>query len=1460
MIGLSGKFPGSADYQQYWRNLSEGEELIKTFTDDELMQTGVSEKTLASENYVKSVGIVNNKDHFDPGFFGYSVLEATLMDPQIRIFHQQCWAALEDSGNINMIEKKKVGLFAGASTNEDWKIHAYASRESGLIDPFFLNMITSNNFICSLISYKLNLRGPSVYLDTACSTSLMAVHLACRSLLMKECTIALAGGISLKSKKEKGYRYIEGMIASKDGKCRAFDADASGTAAGEGSGVVVLKRLSEAIKDRDHIYGVILSTSANNDGSQKVGYTAPSVNGQAECIKSAQKLADIDPKSISYVETHGTGTRLGDPIEIRALNEAFSMNSGEKSCAIGSVKTNIGHADTAAGIAGLIKTILCLENKQIPPSLNFKNPNPEIDFDKGPFYVNTKLSDWGSTSLRPLRAGVSSFGIGGTNVHTIVEEAPAEVVSAEVRKSRLLVLSAKTDISLHRYLEQLKLFLENHPRVNLDDMAYTLQTGRKHFSHRMVIKFDSHKELISQLNSENIRDRIARVSNGSAIAFVFPGQGSQYPEMSKDLYEKLPLFREIADTGFSIANGLTGKNYRKFMNSDAEDDHTINDTTYTQPQIFIVEYALAKVMQTIGVSPAYMIGHSLGEYVAACISGVFSFEEGVALVVKRSEIMGKLPAGSMLSVGMSASEAEKFLNENISLAAINSPGQVVLSGNCQVIDELAEKLKFRGIAGVKLQSPHAFHSAIIESICGEYEEVLNKIQFGRLQIPFISNLSGEMITETDATSPAYWLTHMRETVLFSKGIKNLLSTHQQTLFIEIGAGKILTSLIKQHSEYQKSNETLSLIRSYREIYDDFDCLMKGIGQLWTKGVPIDWEKLYKNEERRKIPLPTYSFEPENYPAEVNILDFELLSGLGIGANKTGQGTENLSYFPIWKRSAPYHTGMATDKKGYLFFSAQNPFNKNLSQELVTESNQLVNVSAGSRFLKLSKLEYQLDPGNENDLKQLLHELETDNFKITDIICSCDLYNDDQLKEPDRPYRILMSTLKIIQVLKQEMKKDDSKFIFITKSLYKVLGHEKISFEHSIELELIIGIINTAGIRFQNIDIEEYNHTLTGKIAVEIQQNDIVNNIVAIRNDYRWYHKIEINKLPLDGFRTTLVTGGVYLVVGSAPDLLFVNYLLQKYNANIIFIGPDAGAFNIAEYLDGSGKNVTFFNCDIFNPDDLSGIVEDIELNFGHINGVIHHSDTIDSNPLVKDTDNEFQQSYDEIVSKVNLVQHIYDLFINRSPDFVLITSVATNNHLKEDELVNLYIPGFIVSASEKRLNIKFFNISSLTAADKSSYRGLTSQGAGEIVRCIECFLSLNDCSVIYFNHQKVNDLYQIPANDISDPSNHYTVHKLKRPELTNTYLQPVTATEKKLQSVFEEFMGIRGIGTEDNFFELGGDSLKGMMLLKRINMEFEVSLNLDELFKHVDIKGIASKIDEIKWHSSSTEMDNEITI
>ena len=868
VIGLSGRFPGAKNVDQFWRNLRDGVESVSRYTDKELESQGVPPAVFNDPDYVKAEFFLEDVEMFDAAFFGFSPREAEIIDPQHRIFLESAWEALENAGYNTETYAGPIGVYAGASMN-DYIFNLYSKQEANNPAVAFQKMIgIDKDYLTTRVSYKLNLKGPSFTVQTACSTSLVAVHLACQSLLNYQCDMALAGGVCINLPQRRGYLYQEGMILSPDGHCRAFDVKSQGTVPGQGLGIVVLKRLSGALEDGDTIYAVIKGSAINNDGALKVGYTAPGVDGQAEVIATALALAQIDPETITYVEAHGTGTPLGDPIEIAALTHAFRANTQKKGfCAIGSVKTNVGHLDAAAGVAGLIKTALALKHKEIPPSLHFENPNPKIDFENSPFYVNNRLAEW-HTDGAPRRAGVSSFGIGGTNAHVVLEEAPVLPAPDKSRPYQLLLLSAKTCSALETATKNLITHLKQHTHLNLADAAYTLQVGRKAFSHRrMVVCHDLNdaETILETLDPKRVITSSQEFTNRD-IVFMFSGQGSQYVNMGQDLYRTESAFRAEIDHCSEILKPHLSLDLRDILYPNEENteeaSRKLGQTFITQPALFAVEYALAKLWMTWGVHPKAFVGHSIGEYVAACLAGVFSLEDALSVVAARGMLMQELPGGSMLAVFLSEKELKPFLGKNLSLAVINGPSLCVVSGEKEGIKDLEKDISMKNVDFRHLHTSHAFHSEMMEPILDEFTGHVKQVRLNPPQIPFISNLTGTWITSDEATSPAYWAKHLRRTVRFSDGIKELLKEPDRVL-LEVGPGHTLCMLSRQHPD-RTGQVALSSIRHPQEKESDVAFILNTLGRLWLAGIQVDWSGFYANEKRYRVPLPSYPFERKRH--------------------------------------------------------------------------------------------------------------------------------------------------------------------------------------------------------------------------------------------------------------------------------------------------------------------------------------------------------------------------------------------------------------------------------------------------------------------------------------------------------------------------------------------------------------------------------------------------------------------
>jgi acyl transferase domain-containing protein len=873
IIGMAGRFPGAPNIAAFWNNLRDGVESISSFTDEQLLASGVDPEALQSARYVKAGAILEGVELFDAAFFGFTPRAAAGMDPQQRLFLECVWEAIEAAGYDTERYKGPISVFAGAGMSSYLVNNLYANPEFFALAGMHQSYLTNTqDSLATLVAYKLNLKGACYTVGTFCSTSLVALHLACQSLLNFECDMAVAGGVKVAVPQHTGYWFEETGIVSPDGRCRPFDAKAQGTLFGNAVGVIVLKRLKDAIADGDSIDAVILGSATNNDGSLKVSYTAPSVAGQSEVIVEALANAGVPPETITYVEAHGTATALGDPTEVAALTRAFRSGTQKKGfCGLGSVKSNIGHVDSAAGVAGVIKTVLALKNKQIPPSLHFQEPNPNIDFASTPFYVNSTLSEWKSDGI-PRRAGVSSFGIGGTNAHVILQEAPAAEPSSPSRSHQLLLLSARTKSALETATRNAIDFFKGHAGLNLADTAYTLQTGRRAFNYRRFIVCRDVDDTVSVLGGAD-SNRMATAhqdKRNPPVAFMFPGGGAQYVQMGAELYATEPIFREEVDRCCDILQSRLSLDIRQMIYPDVaaaeETIQKLNQTSIALPALFAMEYALAKLWMTWGIHPTAMIGHSSGEYVAACLAGVFSLEDALVLVARRGQLMQSRQGGNMLAVQLPENEIRSLIDSELSLAAINGPSSCTVSGAEKAVEDFKAQLTKRNVDCRLLHISIASHSSMMDPILDAFASEVKKTRRNRPQIPFLSNVTGTWITPEEAMAPDYWVRHLRHTVRFSDGVRELLKEPNR-VFLEVGPGNTLSSLVKRHLSESGNQAVLSSIRHPNEQESDVGFILNTLGRLWLTGVEVDWSGFYKKEKRHRVRLPAYPFERRRYWVE-----------------------------------------------------------------------------------------------------------------------------------------------------------------------------------------------------------------------------------------------------------------------------------------------------------------------------------------------------------------------------------------------------------------------------------------------------------------------------------------------------------------------------------------------------------------------------------------------------------------
>ncbi|BAY84415.1 putative beta-ketoacyl synthase [Calothrix parasitica NIES-267] len=1253
IIGMAGRFPKAKSVEKFWDNLCQEKECISWFSNQELAATGLDEVTLNNKSYVKAGAVLEDVEMFDARFFDLSPREAEIMDPQHRIFLECASEALENAGYNPEIYKGWIGVYAGG--NSSTYLHNLTSKVD-LVKSLGLQLglATDKDYIPTRTSYKLNLKGPSINISTACSTSLVGVHVACRGLLNYECDIALAGGVSVQVPHQAGYFYQQEGISSPDGHTRAFDAKGKGTILGSGAGIVVLKRLKDAVADGDRIYAVIKGSAINNDGSAKVGFTAPSVGGQAKVIAEAQAIAKIPPETISYIEAHGTGTALGDPIEISALKKVFEAKTKKQGfCAIGSVKTNVGHLNSASGVTGLIKTVLALKNKQIPASLHFEKANPEIDFDNSPFYVNTKLSSWKRNGT-PRRAGVSSFGFGGTNAHVVLEEAPPTTeASSPSRPYQLLLLSGKTPTALENITTNLLTHLKQDNQQNFPDIAYTLAVGRRGFEQRSILVCQNQSDAINQLE-ENLLITSESKTTHRRVVFMFPGQGSQYVNMGRQLYETETTFALAFDNCAEILKPHVGIDIRNLIyptQETAQAAEQLQQTAIAQTTIFAVEYSLACLLMEWGIKPTAMIGHSIGEYVAATIAGVFSLEDALMLVAKRGQLMQEMPTGGMLAVPLPFEEIEPLLAEGLSVAAINTPSSCVISGTCEQIKSLQAQLANKQVDTRLLHTSHGFHSRLMEPMLESFVKQLSQINLQPPQIPYISNLTGTWITPQEATSPQYWADHLRHTVRFAQGIETLNQSGQ--IFLEVGAGWTLSKLVKQNfnslsDSVTAINPIVNTLAHPKEKQKTLEQFYTNLGKLWLYGADIDFTGFYQHEKRHRLPLPTYPFERQRYwieaakkkqlsqgTVEKRTTKVEVLEDQKLDIK---QWFYQASWQPSLLETSPQT--QTAQKSSTLIFLDESTLAQQLVKQFDRNNLELfTTVKIGSQFERLGDNEFTLNPQQPEEYHSLIEHLYGQEQQPTKIVHLWSITPEKEYSHPtlagvdDSQDKGFYSLIYLAQALGKQKQSRDVELIVISNNLHSITGVEQLSPEKAT----ILGAVKVIpqeypNIRCRSIDVvlaqqETWQaKKLLEQLHIELQTPQI-DELIAYRGHQRWIQKIQ----PV-GLQQTeqpkLRQKGVYLITGGLGGigLSLAKYLAQTVQAKLVLVTrkPFPEKAEWSQYLSKNGDKdpisakiiklqeleeysaqVLVLNGDASNLEQMRGVVSTAREQFGEINGVIH---------------------------------------------------------------------------------------------------------------------------------------------------------------------------------------------------------------------------------------------------------------
>jgi len=1482
VIGMSGRFPGSDGVEAFWRNLREGVECITFFTPEELRAAGVPREEREHPDYVPAFGALKGIDLFDAGFWGYSPREAETLEPAHRFFLECAWEAMEDAGYDPARVPGAVGVFAAAANPYYTESHVRAHRElSASVGEFQLTVGSAKDFLATRTSYKLDLRGPSMSVQTGCSSSLVAVHLAAQALLRHECDLALAGGTSVVVP-QGGYLYAPGGISSPDGHCRAFDERSAGVQGGNGTGVVTLKRLDDAIRDGDRVRAVIRGSAVNNDGSVKVAFTAPSVAGQAAVIREALEVSGVDPETIGFVEGHGSGTDLGDPIEVAALTQAYrSWTDRKQYAALGSVKTNLGHLDTAAGIAGFIKTVLAVEHGEVPPTLHFERPNPRIDFAGSPFFVSGRLAPWPETG-EPRRAGVSSFGIGGTNAHVVLEEAPAPRPSAPRRTTHVLVLSARTPASLEMATDRLAAHLRRNPDLPLADVAWTLQQGRRAFPLRRVLVVRDGEDAAALLEARHPeRVLTADVGDGHrSIAFLFPGLGDQYPGMSRGLYDAEPAFRAEVDRCAEILRPRLGLDIREviFPASSSADEGSstggfdfrrmvgrdaaapdpaaerLNRTELAQPAVFVIEYALAKLWMSFGVVPDAVVGHSLGEYVAAAVAGVFSLEDALALVAERARLVGSLPGGAMLAVPLSPEAVAPYLAGGAVVAAVNAPELCVVAGPEDAVEAVRAALEAAGIAARRIAATHAFHSPMMDAAVEPLAELVGRMTMRAPSIPLVSNVTGTWLTAAEATDARYWSRHLREPVRFDRGAAELLRGPGRIL-LEVGPGQTLSTFVRQAGEAAAGVPAIPSLRYPYDRTADLSFLLGALGRLWLAGAAPDWEAFHAGERLNRARLPTYPWDRQRYWVEAPSED-AADSHPAAAAEKRG-GPSSWAHLPSWRRSPAVR---AIEGEGrILVFVDDSALSAAVLDEVRLAGREIAIVRPGERFEAASNGAFTVRPGSREDHRKLVDAL-ADAGGIPATVLHLWGATGDGEARGGFGVGVLADALG---------RRGEAELIAVAAGMAEVTGAEALE-------PVRAGLLGALPVLAQEypaltvraIDVERpaseaEAKALAARIAAEALSGR-TERVVALRGRGRWVRgwdavpASDLGPVPLRD-------GGVYLLVGGlrGRNDRLAEHLVRTRGAKLALLDPTLphrGQWDavvrarLAEdplrrqiervrELEAGGAEILTLQV---VPSEAAQVVDALRMvdeRFGALHGVVVSPLAHEVEPVAAVSELRLADWEKRIAHLFAELDAVAEALEGRALDFVVLESSLI------PALGGIGMAGMAAShAMTDAFAQRHARASRLAWTSAGWDRWLGEEDAaqdlgmapGEVGAAFETLLAMAGEPVVLLS---TGDLSRRAAGAATPAGAASAATTYARPTLATEYHPPATELEERVAEIWEEMLGISPVGAHDDFFGLGGHSLLATQIMSRVRESFALELPLKTIFEAPTVTRFAAVIE-----------------
>ena len=1468
IIGMRGRFPGANDLETYWENLAGGVESITTLSREEMRAAGVADEITQLPGYVNAAPLLDGVDQFDAEFFGFSARDAALTDPQHRLFLETTWEALEDAGYDPATHSGLIGLFGGCELST-YLYQLFLNRENlGYLDGMQLMVTNDKDHLCTQVSYRLDLRGPSVVVQTTCSTSLVAVALACESLHARRCDVALAGGVTVRVPQRGGYFYTPGSILSPDGHCRPFDADAQGTIVGSGVGLVVLRRLEDALVDGDNVRAVILGTGLNNDGSDKAGYTAPSFRGQAAAIKDAQALSGVSAETIGYVEAHGTGTILGDPIELSALTEAFKFDTDRRGfCGIGSVKSNFGHLSCAAGIAGLIKTVLVLEHAAIPPTVHYKAPNPAIDFAGSPFYVTTSLEPWERNGV-PRRASVSSFGVGGTNAHLVVEEAGELPPPEERRPHQAIVLSARSEEALDNATTRLADHLESHPELDLADVAFTLHVGRRAFRHRRVVVAEDMDGAVAALRDGGFVT--AEAATAPPVVFMFPGQGAQYPGMAEGLYRREAVVRGAVDRCARVLKPTLGADLRKVLfpgpRSRKKAAETLKDTRWAQPALFTVEYALAELWRSWGIEPAAMIGHSVGEFVAAALAGVMELDDALVLIARRGQLISALPRGSMLGVMAPADELEPFIDGEVSLAAVNAPALSVLSGSNDSIERAEAALGERGIPARRLHTSHAFHSSMMDPILPEFEALVANVRLASPTIPFVATLRGEW-ADGAVLDPSYWSAQLRETVRFADSLRTLTADGHvgaEPVLLEVGPGRTLTTFAAETAhEAGQAQLCLTSLPAPDELRTDTEVALEGLGRLWASGVEVDWRAFHSTERRRRVGLPTYPFQRRSY---------WIGPSPDAAADQKIRDTAEWFYRPVW-REASLPTGDVTTLAGnrVMVFDEATGLGAAVVASLHAAGALPLVVTRGDRFDCAGDDAYTIDPADPGAFVRLAAEVCGTEPRLAGVVDCWTAAPPGGTDLDDAALVTLLAPMRLAHALSGQPTVRPLPMLLVARGCVRVNADDEIDPPRALGIGPAKVLPQEhPGLRLAHLDVDAHSG-VADQILEELSAG-APEPAVALRSGTRFVEAYEA--LPIDSadppsdlreHPVVMITGGMGHIGFNLAEKMF-----DTAGAQLILLSrsslPDpaewqarsedsATPIELRERLRRLARmrnerdEVAVLAADLNDAAQVSAVVDAAIERFGRIDVLVHGAGRVDPAAFASAADTGPDVVEAQFSPKLRGLLLVIEAMRGREPTHWIlhssISSVLGGLGLAAYAAANAVLDALAVAGGDGWLSIDWDAWDNAAEAHSVGMPSpiLPREGEDAFLRLLGADTGSRTLVVAGDLEGRLDAwVRRIEAA----PAKSTAGDRHPRPNLATPYEEPRTETETALAEIWGVQLGVAEVGIHDRFLDLGGHSLLAVQVASEIRDAFEIELPVLKLFQAPTVGQLAVIVDQLR--------------